>query len=450
MSIFERIPHATIENAGDQRRARLLNILLLGVGGITLFALVGILFANVLAGFEGGHLAIGASALLGAIALSLWLNRSGQVLPAGVIFLAAVVAVFSIADSPEQVVRGRTLFMFVIPVLMSSFLIRPAAGFVTAGIVAALHMTIASMARVEGYTPVGLIGFVVIALVAWLAAGNLEAALDSLQRTNEILDQRVAERTRDLAGANEQLLVQAHRLEDANKRLQTLDELKSRFVSDVSHELRTPIANLAIYLEMIQYGTPEENARYLQVLRDETERLNRLVSDILDLSRMEAGTSKVEMAWQDVNEIVEKVVVANRLRAEDKGLSVFFAPDVHLPHLWADAGQLTQVANNLIGNAVNYTKQGGVNVSTKHNAVTNEILLVVSDSGVGIDAADIPHLFERFYRGRQAGQSTIPGTGLGLAITKEIVDRLHGRIEVASNVGMGTQFKVYFPAALKD
>lgn len=437
-NILASIPQATIENVDDQRRARLLNILLVGVGVITLFALAGVTLSSVFADFDGTLLYIGCAAMLVGIFFSAWLNRSGKVLSAGVVFLIMIIAVFSIADTPEQTIKGRTLFMFVIPVLMSSFLIRPSAGFITAGVVAVLHIGIATLAPVADYTPVGLIGFVVIALVAWLAASNLEAALNNLQRINTDLDRRVIERTRELADANSKLVKQA-------ETLKVLDELKSRFVSDVSHELRTPISNLSIYLEMIEIGTPEENARYIKVLRDETDRLSKLVSDVLDLSRMEMGTTRIDMKWLDLNEIVGKVVLANRLRAEDKGLEISFSPGKNIPNLWADADQITQVANNIIGNSVNYTKTGNIRVWTEYDSGKKTISFIVSDTGIGIDAADIPHLFERFYRGKQAGQSTIPGTGLGLAITKEIVERLRGTIEIDSAVGTGSTFHIRLP-----
>lgn len=444
-NFLARFPKVTIENANDQRRSRLLNILLLGIGGITLFALVGITLGSILVNFDATLLYIGSFALLTGILISAWLNRRGKVLYAAIIFLAIIIVVFSIADTPEQTIKGRTLFMFVIPVLMSSFLIRPSAGFFTSGIVAGLHISIATLAPVDDYTPVGLIGFVAIALVAWLAASNLEMALNNLQKINTDLDRRVIERTQELAGANSQLRQQAKILEEANKKLRSLDELKSRFVSDVSHELRTPISNLSIYLEMIEVGTPEENARYLNVLRSETDRLSKLVSDVLDLSRMEMGTTKIEMKWLDLNQIVEKVVTANHLRAKDKRLEISFMPGRNIPNLWADANQITQVANNIIGNSISYTQRGSIQVSTEYNSSKREICFIVSDTGIGIDDADIPHLFERFYRGKQAGQSTIPGTGLGLAITKEIVERLQGTIEVQSTVGKGSIFKVRFP-----
>jgi signal transduction histidine kinase len=300
------------------------------------------------------------------------------------------------------------------------------------------------------FSPFGMIGFFVFALISWLAARSLEAALYESREVNRHLDDLVEERTRELADANLQLEDQARELAKVNLRLTELDSLKSKFVSDVSHELRTPISNLTIYLEMLESAKPDRRQRYRTVLQEETRRLDKLVSDILDLSRMEMGTTKVEFDWIDFNKIAQQVVLANQPRAEAKDLSITFDADENLPQVWGDANQINQAINNLVGNAVNYTTVGNVSIRTFLDAESQHLCLQVADTGFGIRDKDKPHLFERFYRGEQAGQSTIPGTGLGLAITKEIVDGHRGRIEVESEVGLGTTFTIYLPLDKPD
>jgi signal transduction histidine kinase len=258
---------------------------------------------------------------------------------------------------------------------------------------------------------------------------------------------------RKLADANVQLKMQAHQLAQANQRLQSLDQLKSKFVSDVSHELRTPISNLKIYIEMLRLGKREKLEQYLDILQDEVKRLSQLIEDILDLSRMELGTKKVQFAWIGLNHVVEQVIQANQLRAEAKELSLIFEPDLDLPEIWADGNQINQVLNNLIGNAINYTRKGSVRVSTLFQPERQRVRLQVEDTGIGIEADELLHVFDRFYRGLHASQSDIRGTGLGLAITKEIVDQHQGQIEVHSQPGVGSTFTVYLlinPAALMD
>ncbi len=460
---FTRFTQVQTAITADQRRSRLLKILLLGVAAITILALLILAAASLLNLFPVAPiLFVGTIAMIIGIGICLWLNHQGNVILSSSIFLAFITVVFAFVDTPTEVVKGRTLFMFVIPILMASFLLRPYASFVITAVVAVLHIYLAFATPVADYTPIGLTAFLVIALVAWLAAGNLEVAMTNLQETNQDLDQRVGERTQELAGANIQLKSQAlelananllleqqaHNLVSANDRLQELNSLKSKFVSDVSHELRTPISNLSIYLEMMESGNQEKNERYLNVLREETSRLEKLVTDVLNLSRMEIGAVKEELKWVDLNEVASRVVLANQVRAVSHGLEVKFDPGETLPEVWANSDHINQVINNLVGNAINYTSEGSILVDTWLDAEQQRVGLRVKDTGYGIADEDIPHLFERFYRGQQGGQSSIPGTGLGLAITKEIITRHQGSIEVQSKVGVGTTFTIYLPVRI--
>ncbi len=236
------------------------------------------------------------------------------------------------------------------------------------------------------------------------------------------LEQRVADRTRELTAANEQLA--------------ELDRLKSKFVSDVSHELRTPIANLKLYANLLERGKPEKYPHYLNVLKQQTQRLSQLVEDILDLSRLEIAKQNVLFGSVDLSAVIDQIVTAHQPRAEATGLTLTFAADDDMPPVRGDIHQLTQVMTNLIVNALNYTPQGWVRVTMTGGG--GQVRVRVADSGQGIASDDLPHLFERFYRGHEARQRDIPGTGLGLAIVKEIVDLHHGTIVVDSQVGEGT------------
>jgi signal transduction histidine kinase len=255
---------------------------------------------------------------------------------------------------------------------------------------------------------------------------------DEIRRLNEDLEQRVVDRTRELAAAN--------------ARLTELDQLKSKFVSDVSHELRTPIANLKLYIDLLTHGKPEKQEQYLQVLRQQVRRVTALVDDILDLSRLERRKEQGLIYWAvALNEVVDQVVLAHQPSAEADGLLLTFEPAFPLPPVRADANQLAQVVTNLVANALSYTSAGYVRVST--HAENNGACLCVADSGSGIAPDDLPHVFERFYRGQLVLKNDVPGTGLGLAIVKEIVDLHEGRIEVDSQPGRGTTFRVWLPLA---
>ena len=250
---------------------------------------------------------------------------------------------------------------------------------------------------------------------------------------NQNLEQRVAERTASLQAMNEQL--------------QALDILKSKFVSDVSHELRTPIQNQKMYMELLRRGVPEKQADYWEILSEQTDRLQRLVENILDFSRLEREKQHVKVAPVDLNGLVDQVIAAQQPHAEVCGLLLIFQPAPELPEVPGSVEQLTQVIVNLVANAINYTPEGHVQVSTYQ--IEDSVCLEVEDTGVGIAPEDRLHLFERFYRGETAKQTNVPGTGLGLSIVKEIVDLHGGTIEIESEVGRGTTVLVCFPATPK-
>jgi signal transduction histidine kinase len=270
------------------------------------------------------------------------------------------------------------------------------------------------------------------------AAQVIEKArlFEDLQRHAERLEERVAERTRDLAAANE--------------RLKELDRLKSKFVSDVSHELRTPITNIKLYLHLLGHDDAENWSGHLSVLEKESDRLARLIEDILNLSRLDLARDKMEPVPVDLNQIVGQVVMAHLPRAEVAGLRLSFEPEETLPPVWGEPSQLAQVITNLVTNAINYTPAGYVRVQTGRASVDGRACLEVEDTGIGIEPEDRPHLFERFYRGKRVGSSNIPGTGLGLAIVKEIVDLHGGRIEVQSRPDQGSRFKICLPLAASE
>jgi PAS domain S-box-containing protein len=270
--------------------------------------------------------------------------------------------------------------------------------------------------------------------IAQEVADQLAIALQNAQLQQqtrhhaEDLERRVAERTRELAEANEQLT--------------ELDRLKSKFVSDVSHELRTPIANLKLYIDLLEHGRPDKQAHYVVVLQQQIKRVVNLVDDILDLSRLESRKQQgITFGPVRLNEVVEQVVTAHQPRAEADAVTLAFARGEDLPAVRGDANQLAQVVTNLVANALNYTAKGTVLVETV--AGDDQVGLIVTDTGRGIAAEDLPHIFERFYRGRQLHQTDVPGTGLGLAIVQEIVELHQGRIEVRSEVDQGTTFRIW-------
>lgn len=256
---------------------------------------------------------------------------------------------------------------------------------------------------------------------------------EEVQHYADELEQRVAARTHELAQANEQL--------------KALDRMKSKFISDVSHELRTPVTSLKLHVDLLERGRKEKQVYYLDVLRQQCDRLQQLIEDILNLSRLELGRDRVAFGPVDLNRVVLEVIKVHRPQAAGAGLELKCELAADLPPVWGEVNQLSQIVTNLLTNALNYTSKGWIVITTSQ--LNGQGWLQVKDSGVGIEQEDLPHLFDRFYRGRHTVDKEVPGTGLGLAIVKEIVELHNGRIEVESEVGNGSTFLVRLPLAPK-
>ena len=258
---------------------------------------------------------------------------------------------------------------------------------------------------------------------------------NTLQRVDalETLERRVAERTAELAAANE--------------RLKELDRMRSKFVSDVSHELRTPVTNLGMYLYLLEREDSAKRVNYMNLLHKQVARLKSLIENILDLSRLELAGDSADFAPLDLNTVVEPVLATHTARAEALGLALRFEAADSISCVYGDRERLAQVVENLVANAISYTPAGSVIIRTYRRSDEQYICLEVQDTGMGISPEDRPHIFERFFRGQNVSKAHIPGTGLGLVITKEIVELHRGEIEIDSELGVGTTFRVLLPAA---
>jgi len=254
---------------------------------------------------------------------------------------------------------------------------------------------------------------------------------------NTELEQRVAERTSELVKANEEL--------------RNLSRLKDEFLANVSHELRTPLTSIKLFHDLLE-KQPQNLGQYTQHLKRETDRLARLIEDILYLSRLEQGYAPINPAPLDLNRLAQEYVADRSLLAADRHLTLTLAMQASIPAALADEQMIGMVLSALLTNALNYTPAGGmINVSTyiKENEGRMWAGFAVSDTGPGISPEDQQRLFERFFRGKAGRASAAPGTGLGLSIAREIITRHGGRIEVQSTgkPGEGTTFSVWLPVA---
>ncbi|HNT75353.1 MAG TPA: GAF domain-containing protein [Anaerolineae bacterium] len=235
--------------------------------------------------------------------------------------------------------------------------------------------------------------------------------------------------------------------------LKALDRMKSRFVSDVSHELRTPLASIRLYTSLVRTAPEEKLDQYLLALDREADRLARLVADILQLSRIESGRLDINLQPTDINVLAETTIASHMVLAESKGLNLTYHANAHTSQVEVDLDKFSQVLNNLIENAINYTPAGGhIQVSTQQQSRDGRkwVTVTVADTGMGISEDEVQYIFDRFFRGEGPRQQQIQGTGLGLAIVKEILDMHGGTVTVKSEVGVGSIFTVWLPLKNSD
>ncbi|QKS71053.1 HAMP domain-containing protein [Paenalkalicoccus suaedae] len=225
------------------------------------------------------------------------------------------------------------------------------------------------------------------------------------------------------------------------------DKLRKDFIANVSHELRTPISMLQGYSEAIVddiASSDDEKKEFAQIIHDESLRIGRLVNEFLDLARMEAGYIRLEKEPIDVEAFVTKIKRKFQVVAKEQQIELQ-AYSQHLPKpLIADSDRLEQVVTNLIDNAIRHTYNNG-KVYFHIEGTDKNVIIEVVDTGVGIPEADLPFVFERFYKTDKARTRGNAGTGLGLAIVKNLVEAHHGKVAVRSKMNEGTTFTVTLP-----
>lgn len=222
--------------------------------------------------------------------------------------------------------------------------------------------------------------------------------------------------------------------------LERLEQTRRGFVANVSHELRSPLTSMQGFINGMLDGTVPESERdhYLGIVLDETRRLSKLISTLLDLSQIESGQTVLNFSIFDVNEMISRVLLRQENRIEGKGMDVAIDFGADTMNVSADADRIEQVLINLIDNAIKYGKQNGIiTLTTKREGRT--VTVVIADDGKGIPQEDMPFVFERFYKADKA-HTIGNGTGLGLAIAKSIIDQHGQRIWVESKEGEGTRF----------
>ncbi|MCC2669865.1 MAG: hypothetical protein K0Q72_2336 [Armatimonadetes bacterium] len=295
------------------------------------------------------------------------------------------------------------------------------------------------------FASIGTYALLIVALTLWLA-GSIAGPVEALTRDAQILARGDLSHRVHVKGT-EEINQLGNTLNRMTQRLQHLEGMRRQYVSNVSHELRTPLASIRGLAEtLLIHGEsdPTLRARYLPRIVSQTDRLARLATQLLDLSQIESGTVLKFLGAVSLQAVVAEVASTCGEKAEAEGVRLVVDVPESLPELQADRDRLVQVFLNLMANAVRYTPRGGT-ITVTARQQDDRILASVSDTGDGIPAEHLPHLFERFYRVDPARSAKSGGTGLGLSIVEQIIKAHGGAVTVTSEVGVGTQFHLELP-----
>jgi signal transduction histidine kinase len=265
--------------------------------------------------------------------------------------------------------------------------------------------------------------------------------------TRRVPESEVRAGSSEMAELAVQFNAMADRLQESVEIIRRDRDRSRDFLADVSHELRTPLAALRMFTELLREGAaddPEARAEFLESSGQQIERLDWLAQNLLELSKLDSGLVLLDLRPDDLRAAVESAVEQTSAAARRRGVHV----SLHLPdgpiRIRHDPQRIGQVVANLVANAVKFTPRGG-SVSVDVAGTPGGARIEVVDTGVGIDPAELPHVFERFYRGSRANEARSSGSGLGLAIVRSIVDMHGGTVEVESRVGAGSRFLVTLP-----
>lgn len=262
---------------------------------------------------------------------------------------------------------------------------------------------------------------------------NFNQMTRELEKMYGSLEAQVAERTRELSELNEKLR------ED--------NELKSDFLSMMSHELKTPLTAILTFVTLLKRDSHDETERErMEEIEMNSRRLLVMINDILGMARIEAGNVQVLEEYTDVIDIMSQVKSVILPLAENKGVAFEMSAERGLPLVYVDADKLCHILENLCSNAVKFTGEGGrIRMIAEKSCRENYLQIKIQDNGIGIAPELLPRIFDKFVQADSSASRRYNGSGLGLALAREMAELLHGRIEVASEAGKGSEFTVILP-----
>lgn len=248
----------------------------------------------------------------------------------------------------------------------------------------------------------------------------------------------------ELSGGDEKTMMVFHEV----TRLKKLEKIREDFVANVTHEIKTPLTAIVGFIETLEEGAIEDRAtaeKFLRIISEHAQRLNRLVDGLLTLSSIELGEIKLHLEGISVADVVKNILPVIQAKAGEKKLTIHHDIPPGLPLIIADRDRVAQVILNILDNAVKFTPEGGRISITASEDGGGFVVVRIADTGIGIPASEIPRLGERFYRVDKTRSRELGGIGLGLSIVKHLMKAHQGRVEIESSPGKGTTVFLYFP-----
>ncbi|NLP36416.1 MAG: HAMP domain-containing protein [Firmicutes bacterium] len=289
----------------------------------------------------------------------------------------------------------------------------------------------------------GLVAVLASALVGSFLARRLTGRLQLLTQAAEKWGQERFDTRVHLSGDDE-LVVLGKAMNRMASQLEEQSALRKKLTGDISHELRTPITTMQSYLEAFRDGVLPLDQQNIEAVLEETKRLGSLVNDLQSLTKADLSSREVQLAPLDVTVFLAEKAKYYLPLLQQQGINLTTSlPEKNLL-IEADEKLLEQVLSNLVNNAAKYTPQGG-QVTIAAREEKGQVIIAVTDTGIGIEAEHLPYIFERFYRVDPSRTRSTGGSGIGLALVKELVETMGGRVEATSVPGKGSSFRLYFP-----
>jgi len=271
---------------------------------------------------------------------------------------------------------------------------------------------------------------------------ELDQSMERIKEANLLLEEKVRERTKKLT--------------QANRKLRELNKLKSQFLANMSHELRTPLNAIMGFTSLLQEGiygeiTPKQK-RILERIYTNAEHLLRLINDLLDLSRIEAGKMSLEVEEVNLEELVQGALSLIEPQLKKKKLKFNLSIEPDLPLMRTDPAKVKQILFNLLENSVKFTPEGEIFLGVEKTKKEGKefIKITVKDTGIGIPQKELKNIFQEFHQVDGSSTRRFGGTGLGLSIVKKLTKLMGGNIKVKSEIGKGSTFKVYLPVKMEN